>query len=138
MTQDLPKLASLLATYLRYGTGDSHVYARVILADDSYNQDDRDYIAVGHCVQGVEAELYNVVPIIKPNRYTLYRIVDYPGSRHEPPSSDVKVVGESVDIMTILGSITRSIVGERLASAQECLAYDLEHPADGLHPEGDA
>lgn len=128
MTAQLPELATLLANYLRYATGDRYVYARVIPKDDPENQEERDYIAVGHCVQGVEAEFYNVVPADH-GFYSLLRVIDYPGSRNEPPSSDVVPVRSGhLNASGVLSVIASQMFGDKLASAQECLAYDLAHP----------
>ncbi len=125
MTTNLPEFASHLAVYLRYATGDSHIFARVILTSDPDNQCDCDYIVVGHCVAGVEDEWYYVQPSEVRPGWMLTRLDHYDGTRYETPYTDTRVVGDEMHATAVLAMIAEHMFQDKMVSAQECLAHDL-------------
>jgi len=126
---NLPEFASHLANYLRYATGDKDLFARVILESDTDNNyGTSDYIVVGICVHGIEHEMFAVEPSEVQPGWMLSLFDHRPGTRHETPYTDVRVIGDEMTATAVLGMIAEHMFRDKLASAQECLAYDLNPP----------
>jgi hypothetical protein len=133
MSNNLPELATLLATHLRQALGDQRIYARVIMPAEAASLDDLTYISVGEVVLGDEIERFVLLPPLQgewppeTHQWRLEQIVDFPGSRSEPPSTDwlTRLTTPAPD--DVFEKIATIWFEERLAGFVQNFLYDRQH-----------